>query len=477
MTVVTAAVFMAPTSRVEGAPTAETLLKTLQPDGGNLARIHVLVAQLGADDFTVREAAMQELEAFPALPPEVVAQAKAEGDPEVLLRLNTLLAKTMVDRRAATLAKALALMVETEDKGLFDLLIAVLKAGVPCHDSGMLERAVMSTAGKDDAVAIEALAGSELVLLRQVAAAGAATLGKHGALLAQRLLDDANDEVRLRAAITLGNMGMIEGGKALSGFLASDDTTRRVRAWKALQGLTGKAFGYSPLAREEPRRAGADAWATWLSSPDAKLTGTANELSWRRLFNGTDLTGWTVHAAGRALGPEQKRWTVQDGILKNIGRGPGDLRTDERFDNYILTVTFRPPVVGADSGIGVMLTADAENPNAARRDGGSYLEVQLLPGRSGDLYVIGNFRAESDGKRIAFSHRRRAQVKDTPAVWHEARLEVTKGTLTVFINGTEVNRSEGGPKEPGKILLREETSGFEFKEITLLPLDDALSGK
>ena len=109
-------------------------------------------------------------------------------------------------------------------------------------------------------------------------------------------------------------------------------------------------------------------------------------------------------------------------------------------------------------------------PNEADDDG-SYLEVQLLPNRLGDLYIIGNFQAEAEGKQIRFSHRRKADAGDGVGAWHEARMEVSGGSATIFINGVEVNRATGGPKEPGKILLREEQFPFEFQEISLLDLD------
>jgi hypothetical protein len=203
---------------------------------------------------------------------------------------------------------------------------------------------------------------------------------------------------------------------------------------------------------------------------ELNLAGPAGEVTWRRLFNGHSLDGWSVHLNGKGPADPPVGWEVRDGVLHCTGGADGDLRTNERFDNYVLVVRFRCPEPAADSGIGVMLTADGEDP--ALPDGGRYLEVQLLPERSGDLYVINQFAAEAGGARIAFSHRRHTEVDDLVGRLHEARLVVADGSVTVFINGTEVNRTTGCTVDPGRILLRNEGRPLEFHELSLLSLGE-----
>jgi hypothetical protein len=95
--------------------------------------------------------------------------------------------------------------------------------------------------------------------------------------------------------------------------------------------------------------------------------------------------------------------------------------------------------------------------------------VQLLPGGSGDLYKIGAFRAKVEGKELGFAQRRRREVKEPLNEWHEIRLEVRDGLVKVYLNGLLVNEAVGHEK-PGRILLREEQSKLEFRQITLLPV-------
>ena len=460
-----------PPARAEA--TGEELLQSLLPSEDDVARMAALVKQLGSPVFKEREDALEALGAFPAIAPEVLEAAREEGDPEVLARLKELAARKPEDRRSAVLAHALKTIVAKEEKGLLQLMREVLASGVACPDHGQLEQAAMATVGKDDEEALRELGKSDDVHLRRLAAGGAGGLGAAGAGLARELLRDDDPNVRLRAAVSLGNLGELEGAIVLARLLSSDELIERVRAWRALRGLTGQAFDYSPMASAEPRLEGAGRWMAWLHGEEARITGKAGEVSWRPLFNGHDLSGWTAYRRGKQVPAAEASWVVEEGVLRNKGEGPGDLRSNEYFTDYILLVEFRCPTQNADSGVGIMLTKEKEAARAGfRADGGSYLEVQILPNKSGDLYVIGDFEAEAGGAAVGFSHPRHAEVDDGPREWHEMRIEVSEGAAAVFVNGTKVNAAEGGPFEAGRILLREESSAVQFREITLLSLGD-----
>ncbi len=166
-----------------------------------------------------------------------------------------------------------------------------------------------------------------------MAAGAAEKLGPGGQQLAKRMLQDEIRGVRLRAAISLGNMGASEGVAVLAEFLGSEDTVERVRAWKALRGLTGQDLDYDPMASREKRVEVEKKWRAWLGQDDRKITGRAGETEWTRLFNGRDLTGWTPFRRGVAVVPRATGWAVKKGVLVCPGRGPGDLRTNGAYDD------------------------------------------------------------------------------------------------------------------------------------------------
>jgi hypothetical protein len=62
--------------------------------------------------------------------------------------------------------------------------------------------------------------------------------------------------------------------------------------------------------------------------------------SLRPVFNGHDLTGWTVLKHRQLPDERQTRWTVADGAIHCAG-GPGALELDGRFGDFVLQVEAR----------------------------------------------------------------------------------------------------------------------------------------
>ncbi|MGI9241946.1 MAG: 3-keto-disaccharide hydrolase, partial [Verrucomicrobiales bacterium] len=231
-----------------------------------------------------------------------------------------------------------------------------------------------------------------------------------------------------------------------------------------------KSFGFDPSAEEGERQAAARQWLEWGSGRDAVIVGELPETSMIALFNGRDLNGWTVFENG-AVVQAQKSWKAEAGALISVGQGFGDIRTNTAFENYVLTMKYKIDGAFGDGGIGVMLTKEnEERAIGLRRDAGSYLEVQLLPKRTGDLYLINGFQAKSGGRAIQFSSRRTAEADDQSGKWHELKLTVRDGSAEIELNGTVVNRATDGSKGPGKIVLRNEGARIMYKDILVLPV-------
>lgn len=84
---------------------------------------------------------------------------------------------------------------------------------------------------------------------------------------------------------------------------------------------------------------------------------------WQKLFNGTDLSGWTEVGT-------QGAWQAADGILYCSGKGGGWLSTDKTYANFELDLEFRVPD-GGNSGVFI---------RAPREGNGAYegMEIQVL---------------------------------------------------------------------------------------------------
>ncbi len=447
---------------------AEQLLKTLLPGEERVAQFEQLIEQLGSESFSERKAAMEELLDAPVIPARLLDRGLKSENPEIRTRTRGIVRQGGAGKGEAVFEAALQAILKERRKGLLGKIVEVLENGVTIGDPSLAARAAAGTVIEGDLALLQQLAEGQSATARGMAAAGGEAIGVHGTPILRTLLKDRNSTVKLRAAVGLANNGSLEGARALGEFLLSLDATERMKAWKGLRSLTGREFGYNALDSVAKRREGAAKWVDFLKG-EVALTGTVKELKSIQLFNGKDLTGWAHFRRGKVVDPGEKTWLVEDGVLVCPGMGPGDLRTNDEFRDYLLVISYRAAERGADSGVGVMMTGVQGQPaDGFRFDGGNYLEVQLLPGRSGDLYRIGDFKAEVEGKNLAFSHRRKIEVEEPLNQWHEMRLQVRDGQVKVYLNGVLVNEASGR-EGPGRIVLREERFKFEFREISLFP--------
>ena len=89
-------------------------------------------------------------------------------------------------------------------------------------------------------------------------------------------------------------------------------------------------------------------------------SGNAAEATWTSLFNGKDLSGWTVR--GKAT------WSVEDGVLVGVG-GMGHIYTDATCTDFEVKGMFRITEQGAKANSGLYFRANppADNVNGFPR--------------------------------------------------------------------------------------------------------------
>lgn len=457
---------------VESGTSPEAQLSSFLGDEEQSQLLAALITQLGADSFAERETAFAKLSALPSLPAHVRRLARTHDQPEVRARLSKIAKLLPVEEETARLNAIFKRIADEKIAGTLGTVAGIVEAEVWSTDRAILERAARVTVTKADLPLLEKLLASPSAAIRRLAAAAygglpdaqsTAPLGK--------LLDDKDESVVLIAAAELARRKVAACLPAFARLLDSPDFYTRHRSWSALKGLSGKAFGFDPSAKDDARRAAARSWQKWSRAPDAEIVGEIPESSAIALFNGRDLSGWNVFENAQPA-VNQTSWEARDGSLVSVGNGFGDIRTTRAYENYVLTLQYRIEGASGDGGVGVMLTAENENIGAGPRgDAGKYLEVQILPRRAGDLYLIGGFKAHANGKAITFSSRRTAEVDDPAGQWHQLKLSVKDGDVEVEINGTVVNRATQGSKGPGKIVLRNEGDKISYKEMLIHPVD------
>ena len=202
----------------------------------------------------------------------------------------------------------------------------------------------------------------------------------------------------------------------------------------------------------------------------AAATAQVNEPGWHPLFNGKDLSGWTVKIAKHAVGENYAdTFRVEDGILKasydRYGKFDmqfGHLYTNQAYSNYILRLEYRitgsavadsPPWAKLNSGVMV----HSQSPLSMDLDQGfpasmemQFLAVGATAGRQTANVCTPGTNLVRGGKLVT-DHIIDSSSKLYPVdEWINAEIEVHGNREVIHrINGVEVLRYQQPQLDPG----------------------------
>ncbi|MEE8450972.1 MAG: DUF1080 domain-containing protein [Thermoguttaceae bacterium] len=193
-----------------------------------------------------------------------------------------------------------------------------------------------------------------------------------------------------------------------------------------------------------------------------------------KLFNGESLDGWKSFAF-KSEAKIDDIWSVKDGTLVCKGEPLGYLFTEKQYTNYKLTVDWRwAGEKGGNSGILLRTSSEAVSflPKCA--------ECQLRAGSAGDLYGFHGYKLKGPEDRFAvreagalgtmYAVSKAKDVEKEPGKWNKAEITVDGGTITVVINGEEVNKATDCDVTAGHIGLQSEGGEVHFRRIRLIPI-------
>lgn len=148
----------------------------------------------------------------------------------------------------------------------------------------------------------------------------------------------------------------------------------------------------------------------------AAITVNAQRVS---LFNGKDLTGWTIHGT--------EKWYVQDGELV-CESGPdkqyGYLSTDKKYKNFEFSVQFKQEANG-NSGVFFRSSVEGVKIN------GWQVEVAPLNSSTGGVY-------ESYGRGWLIKPDTAKEHYLKPGEWNTLKIKVVNDEVTTWLNGNEM---------------------------------------
>ncbi len=192
-----------------------------------------------------------------------------------------------------------------------------------------------------------------------------------------------------------------------------------------------------------------------------KLPGEVN------MFNGKDFDGWTWFTNDEGKTKLADVFAMKDGLVSDKGQPNGYIVTTALYTSYIIRVSWRwdaPPAKMYNSGVLVRVgPKDEVWPRS--------IEAQLMAGNAGDFYSIGSFPMKGDAGRTNGRHVAHTMSNERPqGEWNEYEIIVDGGTITLNVNGAELNKATECEATAGRIALQAEGGQIWFKDVRLVPL-------
>lgn len=186
------------------------------------------------------------------------------------------------------------------------------------------------------------------------------------------------------------------------------------------------------------------------------------------LWNGRDLSGWTIFSADPAADAGPVWRALDGGVLRLESKASGYLRTTATFSHYRLHLEWRwPAEAPAKPNSGVILHVNG--PDRIWPDG---YEFQLRAGIAGQIVA---FRQELPGAPVSNGLQRAARLappsERPPGEWNVAEITCRGDTLEIVVNGVRQNLVTGLPVARGGLALQLEGAPVEFRHLRLVPLE------
>jgi hypothetical protein len=159
--------------------------------------------------------------------------------------------------------------------------------------------------------------------------------------------------------------------------------------------------------------------ATVLSLLLTLFTGLASAQSNTKIFNGKDLTGWTIHGT--------EKWYVENGELV-CESGPdkqyGYLSTNKPYKNFIITLKFKQE---ANGNSGVFIRSGIEGTKIS----GWQVEVAPINKSTGGIY-------ESYGRGWLIKPKPEDEKNLKQGKWNKLKIKVVGDEVTTWLNGAQM---------------------------------------
>lgn len=433
----------------------------------DLELVNELISKLESTKFDERERATIKLSQIPLLDRKAIISKLDQLSLEQKIRLQRVLKENSNEKFIRMLAAMNQSIIKSKHKGLIkELWKSTDKVASNKYSNlwDLYRDASSITASNDDLDFIkQSILSSNPIIRYSSIQTIKKLIGKDSEIYFLKLINDDEEQIKWAISEALIEFKNPQCLLPLVDLLMCDeDFGLRWRSLEALRNITGQEFGYYAAGNAAERKVPANKWKQWVEQnmKNANLkfddSSVNNIIS---LFNGNDLSTWDeLPLDGFNVNAVNDGWDVKDQtILTNVGKRSA-LVTKRSFLNYEFNFEYKMFDRNSDSGIGIFLDQEKKN----------YLEIQIYPNRSGDIYRIG--RAEiklDDGNALGFSSKKFKNSNELDGQWNKMTIRVNNGQAEILINGEIQNRAFSELKKPTRILLRNEGSRVAFKNLIL----------
>ncbi|MCF7972834.1 MAG: DUF1080 domain-containing protein [Phycisphaerae bacterium] len=172
----------------------------------------------------------------------------------------------------------------------------------------------------------------------------------------------------------------------------------------------------------------------------------------------------------------QDVWQLRDSVLICKGTPLGYLYTQESYDDFILKLEWRwaPYKTPGKGGVLIRMTG-------AHKIWPKSLEAQINVNEAGDFWGLDGYGFSGDAdRRETLTHdlygelthlTKTEAMENPPGQWNTYEIHAKDDTVTLFINGKQVNQATQCPAHAGRICLTSEGHEIHFRNISLTVLD------
>ena len=172
----------------------------------------------------------------------------------------------------------------------------------------------------------------------------------------------------------------------------------------------------------------------------------------------------------------QDVWYVEDGVLICRGKPLGYLYTKRDYGDFVLKLQWQWPPGKKPGNGGVLIRMTGEN-----RIWPVSLEAQLNAGNAGDFWGLAGYQLSGPAERMRTSNhqefgkltnlKKTKALEKPPGQWNTYEIRAEGDTVTLVINGEQVNRATGCALNPGRICLTSEGSEIHFRNVVVTPIN------